>query len=407
MGKIDSLEQIGREWTVPVDVHAGGRRVIDGPDARAALVFADHDRAAEVLGSRDLLALAEAYVHGAVEIQGDIFAVVMIRDQFYPDTLSFLDKARIVLTVLKSYRRHRVEDDGEYISHHYDQPDEFYELFLGPTMMYSCAYFADDADRLDDAQEQKLDHLLTKLKLCEGETILDIGCGWGSLVIRAAERYGARAHGITLSKAQHDYANAKIERLGLAGRCSVELRDYREMPPGAQYDKIVSVGMYEHVGHRNLDRYFEKVSDLLKPDGLFVNHGITRKNEADWKRYPEARFMDKYIFPGGELYPSGRVVAGMEKAGFEVYDVESLRKHYVRTLRNWVGRLEMNSERALAIAPPQTYRAWRLYMAGCANAFEEGYLNVHQVCGSKSTRFGGHKISMTRDHIYQDSRYKQ
>lgn len=390
-------------WGAPVDIIAGDRKLFQGDNSQAALVFADESVASHVLGKRDALAFAEAYVHGEMDIKGDIYAAVMLKDQFYPERLGLRDKGRIVFNVLRGYNRHTLNNDRKFISHHYEHPDDFYRLFLGKSMTYSCAYFAAENDSLDAAQENKIDHLLAKLRIKFGDRLLDIGCGWGSLVVKAAQDYGAKPLGVTLSKSQHAYADQRIRELGLEGNCQVELLDYRQLDPNQEFDKIVSVGMYEHVGGRNLNAYFKKVHELLRPDGLVVNHGITTTATPDWRKSSEARFIDKYIFPGGELYPVNHVIKGMELAGFEVFDVESLRRHYAKTLRHWVDNLRRRAGEASELVPESVYRAWVLYMAGCALTFEEGYLNVHQVCGSKTRRFGGREIPLTRAHLYRKS----
>lgn len=387
-------------WSVPVDVRVAGKRIIKSENTKAEISFTSNNEARRVLGSRDTYVLALAYVHGAMKVEGDIYSVINIKEQFYPDKLTVFDKARIVTNVLKSYKWHTQDNDADFISHHYDVANDFYRLFLGPSMMYSCALFSESSDDLDMAQERKIDYLLTKLCLQKGERLLDIGCGWGSLVIRAAQDFGAESLGVTLSEPQCAYANERIKELGLEDKCRVELMDYRNVDSSEKYDKIVSVGMYEHVGGRNLDAYFKKMHDLLRDDGLFVNHGITRKPKPDWKKASEARFLGQYIFPGGELHASQRVVEGMEAADFEVYDLESLRKHYVKTLRHWVRNLQTQPAEALSIVSEATYRAWLLYMAGCALAFEEGYLNLHQVCGSKTNAYGGREVPLTRAHLF-------
>lgn len=388
-------------WNVPVDIKIAGKTVRRGENPSAALAFLDRSAAESVLGANDAFVLAEAYVRGLMDIEGDIFAAVSLKDRLYPEEVGLLEKGRIVFNVLKNYRRHSADKDRLYIAHHYEHPDEFYRLFLDRTMTYSCAYFLADDDDLDAAQEQKIDHLLAKLRLSPEDRLLDIGCGWGSLVIRAAELHGVSALGLTLSKTQHAYANRQIREKGLEGRCRVELRDYRFLDNDQRFDKIVSVGMYEHVGSRNLNAYFKKVFELLRPEGLFVNHGITRRRHPDWRKASEALFVDRYIFPGSEIHPASRVMAGMEGAGFEVFDVESLRRHYARTIRHWVARLEANSDEARRIVPEPVYRAWLIYMAGCALTFEEGYLNVHQAVGAKTMDYGGSAIPMTRHHLYK------
>ncbi len=386
--------------SAPVRIVAGDRQIFTGEKPEAAIIFADADEANRILAARDLLQLSEAFVEGRMDIEGDIFAVVGLRHYFYPEHLSLLDRAQIVFRVLKEYKRHTPGHDRRYIAHHYELPDDFYRLFLGESMTYSCAYFTDPNMTLEAAQESKIDHLLSKLQLQPGERLLDIGCGWGSLVIRAATKYQAKVVGITLSRTQVDFARSRIRVLGLEDVCEVRLADYRDLADEAKLDKVVSVGMYEHVGNRNLSTYFRTVFDLLRPDGLFVNHGITRKFAPDWERVSEALFLGRYIFPGGELYSHAHVAKAIEAEGFEVYDSESLRRHYAITLRHWVANLQDNQGEARRLVSESIYRAWLLYMAGCASAFEEGYLNVHQISGSKTTRYGG-EIPLTRSYLYQ------
>lgn len=386
--------------SAPVDVFAGGRSLVKSENSKASLVFRNSKEAIRILKARDPFVLAEAFVQGQMDIDGDIYEAIGIKEYFYPDHITFADKSKIVFNVLKSYRTHNRNDDRSFISHHYDHSDRFFRLFLGPSMVYSCAYFANDTDTLDEAQDRKMDHLLGKLRLQSGERLLDVGCGWGSLVIKAARDYDAQALGITLSQSQHAFAQARIKELGIGDKCRVELIDYRDVSTKEPFDKIVSVGMYEHVGGKNLNSYFKGLHNVLRDEGIFVNHGITRKPYADWRKASEARFIDKYIFPGGELHPGNRVVEGMEVAGFEVTDVESLRKHYAKTLRHWVSNLQNHAAEARRIVPEQVFRAWVLYMAGCALTFEEGYFNVHQMCAFKTSPYGGHDIPMTRAYLY-------
>lgn len=387
-------------WSAPVDVMAGGRSLFRSDNARAVLSFSRESVANSVLRAPDALKFGEAYLSGQMDIEGDIYEAILLKEHFYPEALGLRDKGRIVLDVLLSYRKHTLDNDRNFISHHYEHPGEFYRLFLGDSMTYSCAYFNNERTSLDGAQEKKISHLLSKLHIQRGDRLLDIGCGWGSLVIQAAREHDVTALGITLSRTQHDYANKRLAALGLRGKCRVELQDYRDVQAEPRFDKIVSVGMYEHVGRRNLSAYFKKVNELLRPDGLFVNHGITAHAQGDWRKASEARFIDKYIFPGGELHSCNKVVGGMEAAAFEIFDVESLRKHYAKTLRCWVENLQRNAEAARKLVPESVFRAWVLYMAGCALTFEEGYLNVHQICGSKTGRYGGRDIPMTRAHLY-------
>jgi cyclopropane-fatty-acyl-phospholipid synthase len=268
-------------------------------------------------------------------------------------------------------------------------------------MVYSCAYFRGDADSLDQAQEQKLDHILDKLMLKPGERFLDIGCGWGALIIRAAKKYGARAVGVTLSRNQHEYASRRIREDGLEGRCEVRLQDYRDIPLDGGYDKIASVGMFEHVGLRNLETYFGTIRALLKEGGLVMNHGITSA-DPDSRRVGlgAGDFVHRYVFPHGELPHLSVVLREMTRSGLEVADAESLRRHYARTCYEWARRLEQNRDQAIASAGDKRYRIWQIYLAGCAHGFERGWMNIYQVLARKEGD-ALNPLPMTRDYIYR------
>ncbi|HEX7465787.1 MAG TPA: class I SAM-dependent methyltransferase, partial [Usitatibacter sp.] len=284
----------------------------------------------------------------------------------------------------------------------YDVSDEFYALWLDPRMVYSCGYFRRDDDALEAAQLQKLDHICAKLRLEPGETFLDIGCGWGALVLRAAERYGVKATGITLSENQHRLANERIRAAGLEDRCKVVLQDYRDAPGEGVYDKIASVGMFEHVGLRNLPVYFSTVRRLLKEGGLFLNHGITTSDTRNRAMGLGAgEFIDRYVFPRGELPHLHRAVLEMSEQNLEVHDVECLRTHYAKTLELWSANYERNVDAAVAASNQRTARIWRLYLAGCAYAFEQGWVSIYQVLGSKQTKPGRTSLSLTREWMYR------
>lgn len=268
------------------------------------------------------------------------------------------------------------------ISFHYDVSNDFYALWLDEQMVYSCAYYEDADQSLEQAQRNKLDHICRKLRLKPGERLLDIGCGWGALVCWAAEHYGIIAHGITLSQNQYEHAQLTIKSRGLEKQVSVELLDYRDLQGEAKYDKIVSVGMFEHVGLKNLPTYFAITHRMLKPGGLFLNHGIT-SNEGGWKKTVSTEFINRYVFPDGQLETISTVQKIMEDAGFEIHDVEGLREHYALTLRQWVKRLNEYHEEALNYVTEPVYRIWRLYMAACAMQFEEGNTGIYQILVSK------------------------
>ena len=298
-------------------------------------------------------------------------------------------------------RRATKRKEQDFIQFHYDASNEFYQLFLDPEMVYSCAYFRDWSNPLAEAQRDKLDLVCRKLRLRAGETFLDIGCGWGALLCHAAQHYGAHAHGVTLSKAQYDYARAKVARLGIADRVTVSLADYMTLE--GRYDKIASIGMYEHVGIANYAAYFRKLHGLLADGGVFLNHGITRRAKRNIKNFgkisPSRRVILKYIFPGAELDHIGHTVQVMESCGFEIQDVEGLRRHYARTCRLWHDRLVSRQDEATALVGPERYRMWVAYLAGVTVGFEYGPLHVFQTV---ATRQGGARPALppTREDLY-------
>jgi cyclopropane-fatty-acyl-phospholipid synthase len=265
-------------------------------------------------------------------------------------------------------------------------------------MVYSCAYFESPGDDLDTAQEQKLDAICRKLRLSAGQRLLDVGCGWGGLVMHAATHYGVTATGITLSQPQADLANARIAEMGLADLCRVEVQDYREASPKEKYDALVSVGMFEHVGEAWLPAYFSQAWRLLRPGGVFLNHGIARDTVE--RRILGPSFSKTYVFPDGELVPIHVTLQAAEEAGFEVRDVESLREHYAMTLRHWVGRLESHHEQALHFVDEPTYRVWRLFMSGSARGFAIGKLNLYQALLVRPGVGGRSGLPLTRDDWY-------
>ncbi len=298
--------------------------------------------------------------------------------------------------------RHTRRDDREAIQHHYDVSNEFYALWLDPRMVYSCAYFRHEDDTLEQAQRQKLDHICTKLMLKPGEKFLDIGCGWGALAMRAAEKYGVDATGITLSENQFRLATERIRAAGLQDRCRVLLLDYRDAPGEGVYDKIASVGMFEHVGLKNLPVYFGTVRRLLREKGLFLNHGITSSDpENGAVGMGGGEFIGRYVFPRGELPHLHRAIHDMSAQDLEVHDVECLRPHYAKTLAFWSASFEEHLAEAVAASSERTARIWRLYLAGCAYGFEEGWMSIHQVLASKRTRPGRTALPLTRDWMYR------
>jgi cyclopropane-fatty-acyl-phospholipid synthase len=280
--------------------------------------------------------------------------------------------------------------------------NDFYGLWLDRRMVYSCAYFRNGDETLETAQEQKLDYICGKLRLAPGERFLDIGCGWGALAMWAAEHYGVTVTGITLSKNQHALANERIQAAGLGGRCKVLLQDYRDLPGEGVFDKIASVGMFEHVGLKNLPLYFGTIRRLLADGGIALNHGITAVDpESREVGMGTGEFIEQYVFPHGELPHLSLALKELSAAGLEVMDVETLRLHYARTLAHWSRRLEQNLEAARAHTGDKRLRIWRLYLAGCAHAFERNWCTIHQVLAVKSADPARNPLPLTRDYMYR------
>jgi cyclopropane-fatty-acyl-phospholipid synthase len=352
--------------------------------------------------------LGEAFIHREIEIEGDIFSAFFVAEYLASRPRSLLQRAKDLLlrTVVEADRlfhigaQHSKARDRTSISFHYDQPVEFFRPWLGTTLAYSCAYFHTATDSLDLAQTQKLDLICRKLRLQPQEEFLDIGCGWGSLIMHAAGRHDVRAHGITLSKIQAEASGQRIAAASLGAGCTVELRDYRECEHLAgSFDKIASVGMYEHVGLKNLPCYFHAVHKLLRPGGAFLNHGIAR---SPLSSAAEDSFIDRYVFPDGRLVTLSQAITAAEAAGFEVRDVENLREHYELTLRKWVEALRDNEDEARKWVSEATFRIWVLYMAGSAAAFRRGDIAIYQVLFSRPKQ-GQSRFPLVREDWYAAS----
>lgn len=351
-----------------------------------------------------------AFTAGLLDVEGDMEAAadVMLyamRHTSLPKMLrSALLLRRLPRAPLPKLReahlrgkRHSVARDRAAIGFHYDQPVEFYRAFLDRNLVYSCAYFDDGITDLDEAQRAKIDYTLRKLRVQPGERLLDIGCGWGALVVRAATEFGANVLGVTLSERQVREGTRRIAEAGIGERAAIRLIDYREVP-ATEFDKIVSIGMFEHVGRDKLAEYFSQALKLLRPGGLFLNHGIAVQQRLRHGR--AGGFMGRFIFPDGELVRISDALEFAENAGFEVRDVENLREHYVQTLRAWVSNLERNRDIAAAAAGEQSYRAWRLYMAGSAQGFRTGRIGVYQSLLAKPAAGGEIDIPATRRDLY-------
>lgn len=343
--------------------------------------------------------LAADYVQQKIDIEGSVRDILDLGEQF---CIAGQDITASTRPGWRWFSRHSKKRDRAAISHHYDVSNEFYGLWLDQRRVYSCAYFKSWDDSLDQAQEQKLEHICRKLNLQENERFLDIGCGWGALIIHAAERFGVRATGITLSQKQFEYATELVRARGLESRVEVRLLDYRDLPSEPMFEKISSVGMFEHVGRRNLGQYFAKIHSLLVPGGAVLNHGITAARPHTAGLGSGIRdFIDRYVFPGGELVHVAEVIDCMAAQALECWDAEALRPHYAETLWRWVERLDAHAERAKALVGEQRYRTWRIYMAGSAHAFERGWMSIFQLLAFKPHADGSVGYPATRAHIYQ------
>ena len=341
------------------------------------------------------LTMGEAYARGDIDIAGDAVAAIAASRALRPsldDAEALVPLTRHLLAgprppLLGSERRARLsgrahtrERDREAVSFHYDLPQAFYETFLDEQLVYSCGYFAEAAPTdLDRAQRRKLDMVCRKLRLRPGSRLLDIGCGWGSLLAWAAQHYGATGVGVTLSETQAEAANERLARAGLSDRVEVRLADYRELSTEEPFDAVCSIGMVEHVGDAQLTEYAQTTRRLLAPGGLTLVHAITRQGEAPPWPLRNHTFIQRHVFPDGELVPAWRLLQAVEQAGLPAVDVHQLRHHYALTLRQWVARLEASAEQAIAATSEADYRVWRLFMSGAAASFAAGHIGVVQV----------------------------
>lgn len=396
-------------YTGPIAVGLwDGRQIIGNPDAPATLWFRTPQALRELILRADLVRLGEAFMAGEVEVSGSMQAAFDVVDFLEQATPGPLARLRLMRQALRLPRRpssrtlpgahpHAHRNSTASIAHHYDVSNDFYRRWLDPEMVYSCAYFRDARQPLADAQRDKLDYLCRKLRLAPGQRLLDIGCGWGALALWAARNYGVEVHGITLSEQQCRHARERVEGEGFAGRVRIELRDYRDLPDSVRYDRVVSVGMFEHIGLENFPVYFSTVKRVMKSGGLFLNHGIT--NDTGWVNCASQRFINRYVFPDGELTRMSVVQAAMEEAGFEILDVESLRPHYALTLGHWLRRLEGAHAEITRTVSPATERIWRLYLAGSAHYFRQGSLNVYQILAGHC--YADQPVPLRRGDLYQ------
>jgi cyclopropane-fatty-acyl-phospholipid synthase len=400
----------------------GSRVPSDWPADALTLCIRDEQVVAALLRRPKIDTFANLWVTGRVDLTGgSLFDLVDARPRAKTrDLLTSLGKFGALTTALSFWRlgrggpwpldglgetrrgKDQIDTNRENVQYHYDVSNAFYQLILDPEMVYSCGYFTDWDNDLATAQRAKLEMICRKLRLRQGERFLDIGCGWGALVCHAATRYGVYAHGITLSQEQHDLALEKVRALGLADRVTIEMRDYSKMDE--KFDKIASIGMFEHVGLANHEAYFASIHRLLKPGGLYLHHAITRTAKRSAKRFrrrrPEHVAMARYIFPGGELDHIGLSVANLQRHGFEVHDVEGWREHYAHTCRHWHDNLLANRAAAEAEVGSVKTRLWLIYLAGCSIAFSRNTLSIYQTLGSRRQR-GPSGLPPTRADLYR------
>lgn len=399
-----------------------GKTQPDDPRPKLAIVISDPGAVPSLLRRPTLDRIIRLYAHGKIDFEGGTLIDIgeVLGDKSSRKRLKAISKRKLLKTLLPfitmrgadvsasrsfegdevgSNRKKRNERDN--IGFHYDVSNAFYELFLDEAMVYTCAYFSNWSHDLAKAQFDKLDMTCRKLRLKPGEKMLDIGCGWGALICHAAKHYGVHAHGVTLSQDQYDYTLKRIANESLQDLVSIELIDYRHVKD--KFDKISSIGMYEHVGVAAIPEYMSKVRSLLKPGGLFLNHGITRRAKRKAKRFasrPEQRALVRYIFPGGELDDIGNTLQELERAGFEVHDVEGWREHYALTTKMWCERLTARRAEAIEIVGEQTYRIWVAYLAGCSLAFTRGSARIYQTLSGHNAK-GPSSVPPSRADLYQ------
>jgi cyclopropane-fatty-acyl-phospholipid synthase len=342
-------------------------------------------RAIACLLSPSLYQLGRAYVEGMIDVRGKAADMIAVVNALARGANGGSGSGGPLLPRLQrlvaGLGRHSRQRDARAIQYHYDVSNDFYAQWLDPSMVYSCAYFEHGTEDLATAQLKKIDHILAKIALQPGHSLLDIGCGWGALLIRAAQRFGVRGLGITLSPSQAELARERVAQAGLQHLVEIRVQDYRDLH--GQFDRITSVGMFEHVGARGLPAYFAQLSSLLAPDGVVMNHGITTSHPGE-REVPHGGgdFIDRYVFPDGELVHLSTVLKAMQQGGLEVRDVENLRRHYARTCALWTDNFEANAEQIRATLDERKFRIWHVYLAGCSYAFAHDWISLYQVvCG--------------------------
>ncbi len=364
--------------------HTGGGLKLGDFDRPLVTIRLRKASAVTRLLAPSLDSLGEAYVEGLIDVDGSVADILDLAHRM----AVVGSKTESRLTRIARSFKHTKKSDKEAIQYHYDVSNEFYQTWLDPRMVYSCAYFENGDETLEEAQLKKIDHILSKVQVQPGQRLLDIGCGWGALVIRAAQKFSARCVGVTLSQNQFDLATERVKAAGLQDRIEIRLQDYRDVD--GQFDRITSVGMFEHVGLNYLEAYFAQIRKLLTDDGWVLNHGITSTDANNGETtHGAGRFVDRYVFPQGELPHISTVLRTMQAGGLEALDVENLRRHYMRTTQLWSQAFEANAEKLRAMVDERRWRIWRIYLAGCQWAFDNDEISLYQVLCSKSGRPSG------------------
>ena len=408
MSSISSMVQAKLDQlSIPVRLTLPNGEQVGTADAAVHLIIKDNATLAQLAAGQSGQ-LGEAYVEGRMDFEGSMRDLMQLAADILPGSPVDAAQAGWLTSIVKhltSVWRHSQERDAKQIQFHYDLSDDFYALWLDPRRVYSCAYYREPDMTLAQAQEAKLDHICRKLRLQPGERFLDVGAGWGGLLMWAAENYDVDVTGITLSRNQHAYVNGLIEQKGLSGRARMMLLDYRELDELKPYDKLASVGMFEHVGRAQLSAYFDKLRRLVKPGGLILNHGITAGGvDNSQLGAGMGDFIEKYIFPGGELTHISHVLRHLAEGGLEGLDIENLRPHYARTLWAWSDALESQLDKAKATLDSEqgqkSLRAYRVYLAGCAMGFEHGWIALHQVLAQAQSAGRAQELDYAPDLVY-------